>query len=287
MAIFIKYEFWFNYLNRLKEQQIKTILISGIFRKSQHFFKFYGGWFRSRLKAFDHFYLQDENSKVLLGSIGFRNTSVVGDTRLDRVQTVSEQEFSDIRLTTFSQDSKLIVIGSAWSQEMEFAIKFCLADNSVKLIIAPHEINLEELESVKKRFEDGCKLWSEVSDNQDLSDERVLIINQVGLLSKLYRFGDIAFIGGGFGKGIHNILEAAVYGKPILFGPNHTKFNEASELLKRGGAFEVSSFEEFKSKVNYLLTNFEAYKQAAFAAAAYVKEKSGATNRIYAENFKN
>ncbi|MDB9963707.1 3-deoxy-D-manno-octulosonic acid transferase [Vicingaceae bacterium] len=277
--IFVKYEFWFNYLSQIRLQNIECYLICGIFRKNQHFFKPYGGWFKKHLAAFNHFFVQNDESLKLLKSIGFKNASKTGDTRLDRVLSISKESFSEKRFESFSKDSSVLIIGSSWERENELAIKFSNSDIATKIIIAPHEIDAPKFKSLQGRFTSSCKLLSETTPDEDLHLLKVLIIDRIGLLSKLYRYGNIAFIGGGFGLGIHNTLEAVIYGCPVLFGPNYKKFQEAYDLLEIGAGFCVRNQEEFYATIRFL--NDESnYQNAITKAKSYVNDKAGATPKI-------
>jgi len=285
IAVFVKYEFWFNLLKVLNKQEINTILISGIFRENQHFFKAYGGWFRKHLKAFNHFYVQNEISQQLLEGIGHTNVSVVGDTRFDRVVSLAEEKYEDQRFESFSENNKVIVFGSSWSTENEVAIELSKLGGEEKIIIAPHEINASKIEKLKQALDGQVSLFSETKEDQDLSGFKVLIIDQIGLLSKIYRFASIAVIGGGFGAGIHNTLEAAVYGCSVLFGPNYQKFQEAQDLLKKGGAYSAKDKTELLEQIQQLLNDDEKNEHVAKLAQDYVKGNAGATTKIAQESF--
>lgn len=280
LAIFVKYEFWFNLLRKLHNAKIKTILISGIFRPNQLFFSFFGGWFKNQLKAFDHFYLQDHQSEELLQNIGYSNCSVVGDTRFDQVSKIRESSFKSSRILSFCEGQKVIIFGSAWKKEEEFAIKVSAEMEGWKLIIAPHEINSIAVRKLKKSFHKKTVLWSETEEDKSLKEYDVLIIDQIGMLSKLYRFAKISFIGGGFGKGIHNVLEPAVYGSPVIFGPNYHFFEEAKELVRLEGAFSVRDYSSF-IKVLQILSNKTKWKDASHAASEYVLKNTKATEKIF------
>ena len=277
--IFIKYEFWFNYLHQINLENIECYLICGIFRKKQHFFKSYGCWFRKHLAAFNHFFVQNEESLRLLNSIGFKNASKTGDTRLDRVLTISKEAFYEERFESFSKDSEVLIFGSSWEKENELAVHFSKSNSTSKIIIAPHKIDSSKIKLLKERFSPSCKLLSETSANEDLRPLKVLIIDQIGLLSKLYRYGHIAFIGGGFGSGIHNTLEAVIYGCPVLFGPNYKKFQEAYDLLEIGAGFCVNNQEEFYATMN-LLNDDSYYQKAVSNAKNYVAQNAGATGKV-------
>ena len=279
-VIFVKYEFWFNYLKQISKRRIECYLVCGIFRKNQHFFKWYGGWFRKNLSAFTHFFVQNNESKKLLHKIRFTNVSIAGDTRLDRVLIIANQEFKDNRLESFSRNRKVIAFGSSWEKEHDLALALSQTKLNYKLVIAPHEINPHKIKSLKERFTVKCRLLSETSISDDLSDSTVLIIDKIGLLAKLYRFAHIAFVGGGFGSGIHNILEANVYGIPVLFGPNYLKFQEAFDLIELQAGFSVATESEFIRKAEELLHSKESYEKASNQASTYVEQNKGATEKI-------
>tara|TARA_R110000868_G_scaffold352396_2_gene613650 strand:- start:908 stop:2134 length:1227 start_codon:yes stop_codon:yes gene_type:complete len=281
MAIFIKYEFWFNYLKQLQKRNSKSYLVSGIFNKNFIFFQWYGGWFRNKLDLFEHFFLQDEYSKLLLEKVGLKNCTVTGDTRFDRVIELRKTEFNKPLIERFCTNKKVMILGSAWEKEMEFARKFSEESEEWFFIIAPHEINSEKIDSYLQSLKvRGIKL-SNSSDSQNLSEYKVLVIDQIGLLSKIYRFANVAFIGGGFGKGIHNLLEAAVYEVPVIFGPNYSFFKEAKDLIACGGGFSISNYAEFQQIVS-TLSKEENIQKAASASKKYVLSEAGATNKIYA-----
>ncbi len=280
LAIFVKYEFWINYLNQLKKNNIPTLLISGIFRKKQHFFKWYAHFFRNGLQAFHHFFVQNKVSEQLLHSIHFNNTSVVGDTRLDQVIQISKEEFQHETLDQFCGTNPVIIFGSSWEQEHQFANQLAQQYPELKIIIAPHEVEAQKMRALKNTFENKAILWSEVQGKTIETQQHVLIIDQIGLLSKIYRYSKIAVIGGGFGSGIHNTLEAAVYGIPVVFGPKHQKFQEALDLIQCNAAFSMSNYKEFEEITLQLLKDKRFYENSASAANTYVHEHAGATKAI-------
>ncbi len=283
VAIFVKYEFWFNYLYELKKHNVATYLICGIFREDQYFFKSYGSWFRTQFSAFTSFFLQDEPSKLLLSSIGFNNTSVAGDTRFDRVFEISKNAKQIDLVKQFVMDKKLIIAGSTWDKDEEIIANFFNIEqervSNYKLIIAPHEIDEPHIQSIIARFSSTSVIRYSEATQKDISSAHVLIIDNIGLLSSLYQYGTIAFIGGGFGTGIHNVLEAATFGLPIIFGPNYDKFIEAKELINLGGAFSISSVDEFKKTID-LLQQPGIIKMASFVSKNYVASRVGATDKI-------
>jgi 3-deoxy-D-manno-octulosonic-acid transferase len=284
LAIFIKYEFWANYLFELKRQQIPVISISSIFRDSQWFFKSYGRFFLNGIRCFNHLFVQDEHSKALLASHGIRCVSVAGDTRFDRVLDVKRQAQPLPAVEAFAGRTEalrqhILVAGSTWPADEAIIIPWFNAHPEAKLIIAPHEISPARLQELSTRLSRPSIRLSE-ADAEQIADKDCLIIDSFGLLSSIYRYGDIAYIGGGFGKGIHNILEAAVYGIPVLFGPHYHKFKEAKDILAQGGGFCVSSAEAFDAQISDFLSYAQLLQSAAESAAAYVHSRAGATAQI-------
>ncbi|MBL0330549.1 MAG: 3-deoxy-D-manno-octulosonic acid transferase [Bacteroidetes bacterium] len=285
-VFFVKYEFWFNYLNVLKSKNIPTYLVSGIFREDHHFFKSTGGWFRQQLSAFTHFFLQDEKSIQLLNSIGYSNTTLCGDTRFDRVFEVAKNAKQLNLIEQFVKNKKVMIVGSSWLEDERiistFFSNFKSQIPNYKLIIAPHEIDEKHLASIEVAFKKVgvCLRYSKANENT-ISEAQILLIDNIGMLSSLYQYGTIAFIGGGFGKGIHNILEAATFGLPIIFGPNYHKFSEAKELLKLGGGFSIKDESEFEKSM-LLLNDEQVLKTASQISKMYVHGNVGATNKILA-----
>lgn len=281
IAIFIKYEFWFNYLRELKSNQIKTYLVSGIFRPKQHFFKFYGKWFRKQLNAFTYFFLQNKESEELLNSISYTNSIVTGDTRFDQVYSLTQEEFNNEAITSFCKDEQVIIAGSSWEKEHEFIVKLVHeGETKSKFIIAPHEIKPNKILTLKKKLSNSCVLLSEIDQGSDISQFQILIIDQIGMLSKLYRYAYLSIIGGGFGAGIHNTLEAATYGSPIIFGPNYHKFQEAKDLIELGTAHSFSNFIEFKELITFYTRDLDSRKTASLKSLDYVKSQLGSTEKI-------
>ncbi len=276
-VFFVKYEFWFNYLDELSERKIPTYLVSGIFRNDHYFFKPYGKWFRNQLSSFSHFYLQDVQSEQLLNRIGYKNTSVSGDTRFDRVNEIAKNVKEIDLVKQFAGNGKVMIAGSSWEEDEKLiaSVKF-----DFKLIIAPHEIDERHIHSIESEFavKAVCLRYSK-ANSENITTAQVLIIDNIGMLSSLYQYGTIAFIGGGFGKGIHNILEAATFGLPVIFGPNYEKFTEAKELIKLGGAFVVSGVSELE-KTLALLSDEAVLKTASHISRYYVESRVGASDRI-------
>jgi 3-deoxy-D-manno-octulosonic-acid transferase len=279
-VFFIKYEFWNFYLRQLHNSNIPLYLISGIFRPRQIFFRWYGSWFRKKLACFTHFFLQDEVSSNLLGSIGFQNTTVTGDTRFDRVTTIAARAKIIEIAAAFSNNSFCIVAGSTWPADEDLLTPFINETRTnIKFIIAPHEIDMPRISRLTARIKKKFMLYS-LSSVQNAADNQVLIIDNIGMLSSLYRYGQLAYIGGGFGKGIHNILEAAVFGIPVIFGPNYSKSREAGEMIESGGAFSAGTPGELNKILTHLLNSNEAIRRASGQAGDFIKNNTGATKQI-------
>jgi 3-deoxy-D-manno-octulosonic-acid transferase len=279
IAFFIKYEFWFNYLNALKKRNIPIYLISGIFRENHYFLKWYGAWFKRQLNCFTHFYLQDEQSEQSMKLMGYHNITVTGDTRFDRVFEISKNAKQIEIVKQFITDKKVMIAGSTWEEDEKIISGFKFKISGFKLIIAPHEIGETHIQSIIRKFNSYSVLRYSEAAQKDISSADILIIDNIGILSSIYQYGTIAYIGGGFGKGIHNILEPATFGLPIIFGPNYHKFIEACELIDLHGAFSVSSAEELK-KIIDLLAHSDILKTASLISKSYVSSRVGATNKI-------
>ena len=286
MAIFIKYEFWDNYLSELKRRNIPVYIVSAIFRKEQLFFKWYGGMYRKVLSYFTHIFVQDDASRELLSKYGVTNVSVFGDTRFDRVQDVykntKQVPMVDLFVNNNRSDNQLtMVAGSSWQQDEEVYLNYFNEHPELKLIIAPHEIHKDHLMHIESMLKRPSIRLSEATE-KDIKGKSCLIVDSFGLLSSIYRYGDLAYIGGGFGAGIHNVLEAAVYGIPVIFGPKYQKFKEARDLLQVGGAFSITDEKTFESKMEELSTYRDLLEATGAAAGDFVKSNIGATNRIIA-----
>ncbi|NOZ46289.1 MAG: 3-deoxy-D-manno-octulosonic acid transferase [Chlorobi bacterium] len=279
-AAFIKYEFWFNYLNQLNNKNIPVFLISGIFRKNQVFFKWYGGWYRKFLKKFTFLFVQNEISNYLLKSIGVENTMISGDTRFDRVLSIvnNKQHFKEVE--QFTNKQTVLIAGSTWEQDESLIAELInTSTKPFKTIIAPHEINPKKIDVLREKIKRKSVLYSELK-NADNQNFEVLIIDCIGILSQLYQYADIAYIGGGFGKGIHNILEAATFGMPIIFGPNYKKFQEAKDLIKLKSAYSIINFKELNSLFGQLLNNKKLLSETGQISAQYVSKNAGSTTKI-------
>ena len=286
MAIFIKYEFWGNFMQQLAKRDIPTYLISAIFRKSQSFFKPLGGTFRNILKCYTHIYVQDENSCQLLNSIGISNVTIAGDTRFDRVTDIMKTTVELPLIAAFKASvSHIMVVGSSWEADENIYLQWLNENKNFKAIIAPHEFDTDRLSKMQKSIP-GSVLWSQIKDRSDIdfNSVRCIIIDCFGLLASLYRYGNVAYIGGGFGHGIHNINEAAVYGMPIIFGPRFDKFKEACDLTSMGGAFSIKSKEEFEQLMQSM-TN-EKITASGNIAGQYIKDNIGATQQIFDDLFR-
>ncbi|MDW8849887.1 glycosyltransferase N-terminal domain-containing protein [Flavobacterium sp. MMLR14_040] len=280
-AFFIKYEFWLNYLKELETSKTPTYLISGIFRDSQMFFKWYGGFYRKALKAFTYFFVQNESSKQKIEAIGFNNVIVSGDTRFDRVNAILERDNSLDYIEKFKNNQTTIVIGSSWPKDEALIAEYInQAPNDVKFIIAPHNIKTEQISNLKSQITKSSVLFSE-KNNHDLSNYSVFIIDTIGLLTKIYSYGTIAYVGGGFGNpGIHNILEPATFGIPIIIGPNFSNFAEAVELVKLKGCTVISNSNELKHGFDQLVNDKNFLKEKGQICKSYIQDNTGATNTI-------
>lgn len=280
MVFFIKYEYWFNFMNELRLRKIPLYVISAIFRPSQHFFKPWGKWFRKQLNAVDYFFVQNDESIKLLQSIGFQNAIISGDTRFDRVCNVVANQESFPLIEKFSEDHKIILAGSSWFPDETLLANIIqqLPDNT-RIIIAPHEVDEKRIQEIKNIFPHKTVRLSEAGLG-NISLHKILIIDGIGFLSKLYRYADIAYIGGGFGKGIHNILEAAAYGVPVIIGPNYARFKEACDLVRHKGAYTVQNQEDLYKICSKLLTDDALWQKSSEICANYVQEQKGATEII-------
>lgn len=272
MAIFTKYEFWYYYFKALHKNKIPLYLISGIFRKEQIFFKGYGGFYRDILKCVTHFFVQNEESDLLLKSIGLSNTTISGDTRFDRVfeNAVAPKQLPEI--AAFCAGVPVLVCGSTWPEDEKLLTSLAAKYLDWKLIIAPHEIDDSHIQSVQALFPQAIK-FSDLKSQTPGTESQILIINNIGMLSSLYQYGKVAYIGGGFGAGIHNTLEAAAFGLPVIFGPKYSKFQEAKDLIAIDAAKSISSNEELIAAFEHFNRNDES----SIAAKKYVNSKQGAT----------
>ena len=278
-AYFIKYEFWYNYLHILKHRKVPVYSVSSIFRPQQVFFRWYGREYSRVLKCFTHFYVQNEESRDLLASLGIRCVTVTGDTRFDRVLEIKAQAKQLPIVDAFKSGHKVFVAGSSWPPDEEIFIEFFNKHRDWKLIIAPHVIGSDHLEQIQSLLKHKTVLYTETTP-EEASKAECLIINCFGLLSSIYRYGEVAYVGGGFGVGIHNVLEAAVWGIPVIFGPNNKRFQEAQGLLAAKGGFEIFDGENFQRIISRLITDDDFLKESSEKAGNFVASHSGATEEI-------
>lgn len=280
-ALFVKYEFWPNYLTELKKQNIPAFLISGVFREAHIFFKPYGGFMRKQLAAFEHFFVQEETSKTLLNGIGFYNVTVSGDTRFDRVSKTLEQDIRLPFIETFLRGKPCVVTGSSWPEDEALLVPFINSyKGNAKFIIAPHLVKASVIARLKRTLTKTTVLFSE-RDTEKLADQEVLIVDTVGMLSRIYRYAIVAYVGGGMGKkGLHNILEAAVFGIPVMIGKNYKKFNEAETLVALGGVVPVKSEEELALALRRFLSDETERLKRGAINAGYIRKQRGATKII-------
>lgn len=284
-AFFVKYEFWGNYLSGLKRRGIPTYIISAIFRPSQAFFKWYGATFRRMLGCYDMLFVQDEESRALLAGIGVDNVVVAGDTRFDRVTDILEDHTDLPVVESFSRGAFTLFVGSSWQPDEDFIIPYFNEHPEMKMVLAPHEISEDRISGILAGLKRPAVRYTKTTP-EEAAEADCLIIDCYGILSKSYRFATVAYVGGGFGVGIHNINEAAVYGIPVVFGPKYGKFKEARDLIALEGAFTVSGGDEYALVMNRLLSDGEYLKKHGEIAGGYIRDNLGATRRIYDAIFK-
>lgn len=276
LVFFIKYEYWPNYLNGLKKSNTPTYLISGLFREKQVFFKWYGNFYRKALEAFTHFFVQDNSSKELLQNIKIHNVTVSGDTRFDRVSEILERDNNLPFIKEFKNDTVTVVAGSSWPKDESMLIDFINSAENTKFIIAPHNIKTEQIQELKNSISKKTILFSE-KEGKSLADYEVFIIDTIGILGKIYSYADIAYVGGGFGtSGLHNILEPAAFGVPIVIGPNHQKFPEAVAMIHMGGCLSVSNKKEMEDTLSSLIHNDDYRMETGHRAGTFVSMNRGA-----------
>lgn len=286
MAFFIKYEFWNNYLHACHFKNIPVYSVSSIFRENQVFFRWYGKAYGHVLKCITHFFVQNEFSRELLLRKGFSNVTVVGDTRFDRVLDIAKQAKELPIIEQFKQGSRLMVAGSSWGPDEDLIIPYFNEHPELKLIIAPHVIKESHLKEIEGKLQRPSIRYTQVSE-ENITKADCLIIDCFGLLSSIYRYGEIAYVGGGFGSGIHNVPEAAVYGLPVIIGPNNKKFREAQTLLSLGGCFEVQDSATFVETMDRLLLDEKFMRERGQIAGSYIFDNSGASNLVYEAVFNN
>ncbi len=277
LAIFIKYEYWYNYIKELSKNKIPLFFVSAIFRREQYFFRPGAKWFRSQLQKVTWFQVQDKVSSDLLNSIRVFHHQIGGDTRFDRVLKVSQQDMPLPLLEKFAQGHDVIVGGSTWPPDEDILAAYMAHNPGIRMVVAPHHTDRGRIDEIRKKFDPFRPVLYSETKTEVPAGSRVLVIDSMGLLSYLYRFGKLAYVGGGFGAGIHNLPEAAVYGLPVVFGPNHQRFREARDLIENGGGFAIENRESFKQVADALLHNPEKYQAASRAAKDYVKKQAGAT----------
>ncbi len=282
VALFVKYEFWLNYIFQCKKQGVPLLLLSATFRPSQIFFKPYGRIFLKALRSFHRLFVQDECSKKLLIEYDVQNIQVAGDTRFDRVLQVGSQDVQIPFIKEFIGEDKCVIAGSTWPEDEELFLSIVSKFPTVKWIIVPHEINASHIQQILLNISNAVN-YTSINESKEVNLKQILVLDKIGLLSALYRYADIAYIGGGFGAGIHNILEAAVYGKPILFGPNFQKFREALELLKLGGAQVVNNQIELATILETYLNDEVKMKKTGNINKEYVQSNKGATEKVVSD----
>jgi 3-deoxy-D-manno-octulosonic-acid transferase len=278
LVFFIKYEYWLNYLSELKELKTPTYMISGIFRENQMFFKWYGGFYRKALDTFTYFFVQNENSKKLLRQLGKANVAVSGDTRFDRVAAILEKDNSLDFISEFKNNTLTIVVGSSWPKDESLLVDFINSNKyNVKFIIAPHNIKAEQIEHLKNSITTKTVLFSERKE-KNLADYDVFIIDTIGILTKIYSYADIAYVGGGFGNpGVHNLLEPATYGVPIVIGPNYSHFTEAIALVNLEGCISISNKKELETNLMNLILIEVERDEKGHICETFVQMNKGAT----------
>ncbi len=283
IAIFVKYEFWYYYLKTLKKRGIPTFLVSGIFREQQIFFKKPLNLLHLKMLAcFEHFFVQNELSKELLTKHGYNNSTVCGDTRIDRVFSIANASSSFPEIEQFCSKNKVLICGSTWAKDESIIIEFINRENNNwKHIIAPHNIQESHIEEIERKIEVEHLKFSEMKSQhkKQIQKAKVLIIDNIGILSAIYRYGDISYIGGGFGTGIHNVLEPAVFGLPIIFGPKYQKFQEANDLIRLGGAYSINRLKEYEVVLDYLKVDSNREKTSEIIKK-YMTQNQGATRVI-------
>ena len=283
MAYFIKYEFWYNYLHILKYRHVPAYSVSSIFRPEQIFFKWYAKKYAGVLRCITHFFVQNEQSRELLAKIGITEVTVSGDTRFDRVLQIKEQSKHLPLVEAFKQDHKVFVAGSSWPPDEEIFIRFFNEHPEWKLIIAPHVIGNDHLQQILSRLNRKTVRYTEATP-ETAAEAQCMIIDCFGLLSIIYHYGEVAYVGGGFGVGIHNVLEAAVWNVPVFFGPNNKRFQEAQQLLASGGGIEITNYSSFATAMQRFMDDDKWLEQCGSKAGDYVKSMAGATDIVLRES---
>ncbi|WP_420602888.1 3-deoxy-D-manno-octulosonic acid transferase [Flagellimonas sp.] len=280
LTIFIKYEIWPNYLHELKQRNIPTLLVSAIFSQRQVYFKWYGGFMKKSLRAFDHFFVQNKNSKELLKSVGFNNVTISGDTRFDRVSKIMIQDNQLDFMSDFKNDTFCLVAGSTWPEDEEVLIDYInTSDRPLKCVIAPHNIKQPHIDTLKSKIIKKSICFSEM-DTTELVNFEVLIVDTIGLLTKIYSYADVAYVGGGFATGLHNTLEPATFRIPVIIGPKHEGFKEAEDLIDKKGIHVITNQLEFKNLMDRFVTDEDFKERTGEINSNYIKENLGATEQI-------
>lgn len=283
IALFVKYEFWLNYLNALGHRNIRTYIISAIFRPDSIFFRPYGGMFRRVLSNFTRIFVQDQPSRELLAGIGVDNVTVAGDTRFDRVGKIADGAKKLPVLDDFTPGCNVLVAGSTWQPDEDILVQLINANPDMKFVVAPHEMDDSRIDAMMNAVAGGAVRYTRYSEDPRAKERQLLVIDTIGILSSVYSYGNFAYIGGGFGVGIHNTLEAAAFGIPLAFGPNYRRFREACELIADGAARSISDYEELSRWLSELRRDKDAYEKSAVRAGKYVNDNRGATEAILSE----
>lgn len=284
-VFFIKYDFWYHFISQLNQRDIPVYLVSAVFRKNQMFFKWYGSWYFNLLKCFNHIFVQDVESLQLLLNAKIENVTIAGDTRMDRVLEIAKKPQTIDIAARFSEEKFCVVCGSTWPLDEEIIFEYILqCPNELVFIIAPHEISENHLSSIEKKLPAKTIRFSQINMSIPV-DVKVLLIDNIGMLSSLYRYAQLAYIGGGFGQGIHNTLEPAAYGIPVVFGPRYHKFNEAVNLIQLGGFFCIKTREDFRFLMNRFYTDKEFLKKASDITKSYILKGQGATYKVFSTLF--
>lgn len=280
IALFIKYEYWYNYLMYLNKKKIPVYMISAIFRQNHIFFKWYGFWYRKMLKTIKYFFVQNEKSKLMLKKLGYNNVCIAGDTRFDRVVEIAEKAQKNLVIEQFKGDNKILIAGSTWKGDEKILINYINKSKNKKwkYIIAPHEIHENNIKRIENALHKDSTKYSEAK-NVNIEDKDVLIIDNMGMLASIYQYGNIAYVGGGFNTGIHSILEPATFGLPVIFGPDYENFQEAHDLIHMQAAYSIQNEDHFTQIINKLITNNLIQKKGGICRN-YIKEKKGATKKI-------
>ncbi|MDQ2179681.1 3-deoxy-D-manno-octulosonic acid transferase [Marinifilum sp. D714] len=283
MAFFIKYEFWHHYLKELKRRNVPTYIFSTIFRPDQLFFKGYGGFHRRMLSAFTHLFVQNQESVDLLNGIGLSNVTLTGDTRFDRVYTIATRSKTLPKVEGFAQGKEVLIAGSTWPKDEENIIKYLNeTKNSYKYIIAAHEVDEDHINNITSKIQKTWVRYTKAT-KEEIDTAEVLVIDCIGVLSSLYRYGTVSYIGGGFGRGIHNTLEAATFGLPVIFGPNYHKFQEAKDLIEIGASKSYENYSELKNLLDIFYENSEKRNCSGLQSKNYVDRMRGASDKILSE----